>query len=168
MGKKISTRSFKPDDFNILVVEDSPANLKTLTALLGEEGYHVIPAVSGEVALKAVRKRAPDLILLDIIMPGIDGYDVCRRLKEDQETRDIPVIFISGLYGAEDKVEAFRVGGVDFIHKPFQPEEVLARTRVQLCLRQMQVRLEKQDTQLQLANARQRELAFVKSQFLAM
>ena len=144
--------SFSPDNFNILIVDDTPANLKTLTAIVSERGYQVRPAINGAVALNTTRKKQPDLILLDIRMPGMDGYAVCRRLKEDQKTRDIPVIFISALDQAADRIKAFELGGVDYITKPFQPEEVLARIRVQLSLRQMQIRLEQQNNQLQQAN----------------
>jgi len=159
--------SFGPDNFNILIVDDTPANLKTLTAIVSERGYQVRPAINGAVALNTTRKKQPDLILLDICMPGMDGYDVCRRLKEDQKTRDIPVIFISALDEAVDRVKAFELGGVDYINKPFQPEEVLARIQVQLSLRQMQVRLEQQNNQLQQANAKLKERDRLKSQFLA-
>jgi signal transduction histidine kinase len=159
--------SFAPDNLNILIVDDTSANLKTLTAILSERGYQVRPCRNGEIALNAVQKKQPDLILLDIRMPGIDGYEVCHRLKEDQNTRDTPVIFISALDEAMDKVKAFELGGVDYITKPFQPEEVLARIKTHLSLRQMQARLEHQNTQLQQANAKLKELDRLKSQFLA-
>jgi len=159
--------SFEPDSLNILIVDDTSANLKTLAAILSERGYQVRPCINGEIALNAVQKKLPDLILLDIRMPGIDGYEVCRRLKEDQKTRDVPVIFISALDEAMDKVKAFELGGVDYITKPFQSEEVLARVKTHLSLRQMQARLEHQNTQLQQANAKLKELDRLKSQFLA-
>ena len=159
--------SLEPDNLNILVVDDTSANLKTLTAILSERGYQVRPAINGEIALNTARKKLPDLILLDIRMPGMDGYEVCRRLKEDQLTRDIPVIFISALDETMDKVKAFELGGVDYITKPFQAEEVLARVKTHLSLRQMQAQLEHQNTQLQQANAKLKELDRLKSQFLA-
>ena len=159
--------SFEPDNFNILIVDDTSANLKTLTAIVSERGYQVRPCINGEIALNAVQKKQPDLILLDIRMPGMDGYEVCRRLKEDQNTRDIPVIFISALDEAMDKVKAFELGGVDYITKPFQSEEVMARVKTHLSLRQMQARLEHQNNQLQQANAKLKELDRLKSQFLA-
>ena len=121
---------------DILIVDDTPANLNVLSAILGKRGYHVRPAINGALALKAAQKAAPDLILLDVQMPEMDGYQVCRQLKDDAQTRDIPVIFISALDDVLDKVEAFQSGGVDYITKPFQIEEVLARVENQLALHQ--------------------------------
>jgi PleD family two-component response regulator len=121
---------------DILIVDDTPANLNVLSAILGKRGYRVRPAINGALALKAAQKAAPDLILLDVQMPGLDGYEVCRQLKRDAQTRDIPVIFISALDDVLDKVEAFQAGGVDYITKPFQIEEVLARVENQLALHQ--------------------------------
>jgi DNA-binding response OmpR family regulator len=121
---------------DILIVDDTPANLNVLSAILGKRGYRVRPAINGALALKAAQKAAPDLILLDVQMPGLDGYEVCRQLKADAQTRGIPVIFISALDDVLDKVEAFQVGGVDYITKPFQIEEVLARVENQLALHQ--------------------------------
>jgi PleD family two-component response regulator len=121
---------------DILIVDDTPANLNVLSAILGKRGYRVRPAINGALALKAAQKAAPDLILLDVQMPGMDGYEVCRQLKSDAQTRDIPVVFISALDDVLDKVEAFQAGGVDYITKPFQIEEVLARVEHQLVLHQ--------------------------------
>jgi PleD family two-component response regulator len=121
---------------DILIVDDTPANLTVLSAILGKRGYRVRPAINGTLALKAAQKAAPDLILLDVQMPGLDGYEVCRQIKADAQTRAIPVIFISALDDVLDKVEAFQVGGVDYITKPFQIEEVLARVEHQLALHQ--------------------------------
>ena len=126
----------------ILVVDDNPGNLNLLSNLLREQGYDVRPAISGALALKTVRLELPDLILLDVKMPEMDGYEVCRQLKTDERTREIPVIFLSGLGEAIDKVRAFRVGGVDYITKPFQFEEVLARVGTHISLRSMQKHLE--------------------------
>jgi DNA-binding response OmpR family regulator len=123
---------------NILIVDDTPANLNVLSTILTQQGYKVRPANSGEVALVVAQRAAPDLILLDIQMPGMNGFEVCRRLKEIDQTRDIPVIFISALDEVLDKVEAFEVGGVDYITKPFQILEVLARIEHQLTLRRQQ------------------------------
>lgn len=121
---------------DILIVDDTPANLNVLSAILGKRGYRVRPAINGALALKAAQKAAPDLILLDVQMPGMDGYEVCRQLKSDPQTHDIPVVFISALDDVLDKVEAFQAGGVDYITKPFQIEEVLARVENQLVLHQ--------------------------------
>jgi PAS domain S-box-containing protein len=125
----------------ILVVDDATANLQLLTNLLTEHGYTVYPASDGELALAFVRSTLPDLILLDIRMPGMDGFEVCRRLKADERTRSLPIIFISILEDERDKVKGFQAGGVDYITKPFQPEEVLARIRTHLQLRDLTVRL---------------------------
>lgn len=115
-----------------------------LSGILQRAGFKVRPALSGEIALRAIAVCAPDLILLDIRMPGMDGYETCRRLKADALTRDIPVIFISALTETADKLAAFQAGGVDYVSKPFQAEEVLARVRTHLQLRHMQLQLENQ------------------------
>ncbi|THB63544.1 MAG: diguanylate cyclase [Desulfovibrio sp.] len=136
--------------FDILIVDDEPKNLTVLRRMLGREGYEVRPAISGELALKAVAAKVPDLVLLDIMMPpGMDGFAVCRRLKENPATRNLPVIFISALDDVEDKVKAFETGGVDYITKPFQLEEVLARVRLHLSLLTMRRKLEEQNAHLQ-------------------
>jgi signal transduction histidine kinase len=129
---------------NILIVDDSLANLRLLTQMLARRGYKVRPLTSGLQALEAARLTPPDLILLDIMMPEIDGYEVCERLKADAQTRDIPVIFISALGETQDKVKAFTVGGVDYIPKPFQVEEVLARVETHLALRNLQRSLQQE------------------------
>jgi putative two-component system response regulator len=127
---------------DILVVDDVAANLTLLTGLLKEKGHRVRPVPSGKLALKAVERQPPDLILLDITMPEMDGYDVCRTLKQDVRFRDIPVIFISALTETFDKVKAFGLGGVDYVTKPFQFEEVEARVATHLTLRRYQIHLE--------------------------
>ncbi len=134
---------------NILIVDDTPENLTVLSRMLEAHGYQVRPAVNGQVALKAISRALPDVILLDIIMPGMNGYELCRRLKTDKQTREIPIIFISALDEVMDKVKAFAVGGVDFITKPFHAEEVLARVHTHLALRNMQRRLQTQNVRLQ-------------------
>lgn len=127
---------------NILVVDDIPANLTLLTGMLKENGHRVRPVPSGKLALKAVESEPPDLILLDINMPEMDGFEVCRALKQDVRFCDIPVIFISALGETLDKVKAFSIGGVDYITKPFQVAEVEARVETHLKLRRYQVHLE--------------------------
>ncbi|MEI6412714.1 MAG: HD domain-containing phosphohydrolase [Pseudomonadota bacterium] len=119
----------------VLIVDDNPNNLQVLSAMLQGAGIRVRPAVSGEIALHALENLLPDLILLDIRMPGLDGFEICRRIKANTRTQDIPVIFISALNETDDKLTAFRAGGVDYIAKPFQTEEVMARiqTHLQLC-----------------------------------
>jgi sigma-B regulation protein RsbU (phosphoserine phosphatase) len=138
---------------NLLIVDDKPANLRLLAAMLVEQGYKVRSAINGPLALTATQAAPPDMILLDINMPEMNGYEVCERLKADESTREIPIIFISALDEIQDKVKAFTVGGVDYITKPFQLEEVLARVETHLALRNLQKRL-------QDANARfEKELA---------
>ncbi len=120
--------------------------------MLTAQGYKVRTAISGTLALKSARKHPPDLILLDIRMPELDGYQVCEQLKADERTRDVPVIFISALDQVQDKVKAFSLGGVDYITKPFQEQEVLARVETHLALRKAQKNLEETNTQLRRAN----------------
>ena len=133
---------------NILVVDDTPNNLHLLMDILTRKGYEVRPAPNGERALSAARSQPPDLILLDIMMPGMSGYDVCRKLKANRATRDIPVIFLSALDDLLNKMEAFAVGGVDYVTKPFQSKEVLARVETHLKIRRLQVQLEAQVAEL--------------------
>ena len=118
----------------ILVVEDTPSSLALLSDLLAREGYTVREAPDGDLALWSIRARAPDLVLLDIRMPSMDGFEVCRRLKADPATADIPVIFLSALDDVEDKVRGLGLGAVDYVSKPYQAEEVLARVRTHLKL----------------------------------
>ena len=127
---------------NIMVVDDVPANLQMLTDVLKAKGYRVQPVPNGELALAAAGRDVPDLVLLDVNMPGIDGYEVCRRLKSDPQLAAVPVIFITALNEVADKVKGFGLGAVDFVTKPFEFQEVearvhthleLARLRQQLC-----------------------------------
>jgi two-component system sensor histidine kinase/response regulator len=129
---------------NILIVDDTPANLRLLSNMLAEQGYKVRSVISGQMALTATQASPPDLILLDIRMPEMNGYEVCEHLKSDEDTRDIPIIFISALDATQDKVKAFTVGGVDYITKPFQLEEVLARVKTHLALRNLQKSLQRE------------------------
>ena len=126
---------------NILVVDDAPENLQLLVRLLGRSGYAVRPVISGSLALQAARQLPPDLILLDVRMPQMDGYEVCEQLKADAHLKQIPVIFVSAQDAADDKVKAFQTGGVDYVTKPFQPEEVLARVATHLELRRQREQL---------------------------
>jgi len=135
---------------NILVVDDTPGNLRVLVELLTKHGYKVRPVPDGELALSSARgKIPPDLILLDILMPGIDGYEVCKQLKADERTRNIPVIFLSALQDIPDKVKGFSFGAVDYIPKPFQSEEVLARIKAHLTIQKLQKQLEEANTTLE-------------------
>lgn len=137
---------------DILIVDDTLANLEILTQFLTEAGYEVRPARNGKLALKLTQTAPPDLILLDIIMPDMDGYAVCKALKADERTRDIPVIFVSALSDAFDKVRGFGLGAVDYITKPFQYEEVLARVQTHLLLRRQQQHIQSQNDALQEKN----------------
>lgn len=127
---------------NIVIVDDQPNNLRVLSGILQQAGYKVRPALDGKFALQSIQSSPPDLILLDIRMPEMDGYEVCRRLKANEQTREIPVIFISALQDMEDKLQAFRAGGVDYVAKPFQVEEVLARVKAHLNLYRLQCDLQ--------------------------
>lgn len=133
---------------SILIVDDMPINLHLLTQILSRQGYQARPVDSGARALEAASARLPDLILLDIMMPEMDGYAVCQQLKADARTRDIPIIFLSALGDTTDKIKAFTAGGVDYITKPFQAEEVLARVQTHLALRALQTSLEQQVAEL--------------------
>lgn len=137
---------------NILIVDDTPDNLRLLSATLGDRNYEVQCAINGQLALMAVKNNPPDLILLDIKMPQMDGYEVCSALKIMPEVAEIPVIFLSALDDVLDKVKAFSVGGVDYITKPFQVEEVLARVENQLTIRRLQRQLKHQNSRLKQLN----------------
>ena len=116
-------------ELRILLVDDTPANLAVLREALASENYKLAFANSGEKALEIIPNLSPNLILLDIMMPGIDGYETCTRLKQNSKTKDIPIIFITAKKETDDIVQGFQVGGVDYITKPFHKEEVRARIR---------------------------------------
>jgi len=139
---------------SILAVDDTPANLQVLAGMLKERGYKVRPVPSGKLALLAARRDPPDLILLDINMPEMNGYEVCEHLKADGKLKEIPVIFISALTEQLDKVKAFSTGGVDYLTKPFQMEELHARVETHLNLRRLQIELEETNARLAKANGR--------------
>ncbi len=160
---------------SILVVDDTPANLQMLAGMLKDRGYKVRPVPSGLLALQAARSDPPELILLDIHMPEMNGFDVCEHLKADDQLKGIPVIFISVLTEPLDKVKAFAIGGVDYITKPFQMEELYARVETHLKLRRLQIELEESNSRLAKANdvlrRQQEELSDLhrrKDEFLAM
>lgn len=155
---------------HILIVDDTPDNLRLLSKTLSEQGYEVQCAINGKLALMAVIHEPPDLILLDIKMPEMDGYEVCERLKTQKETAEIPVIFLSALDDVFDKVKAFNVGGADYITKPFQVEEVFARIEHQLTIRRLQqqlqdknFKLEQLNQELQRSNRELEEFAYIVS-----
>ena len=136
----------------IFIVDDHPSNIQLLSDFLKDSGFRVLVAKDGESAIKKLEKISPDLILMDVMMPGIDGWETCRRLKSSPSTCDIPVIFMTVLSETEDKVKGFAVGGVDYITKPIQREEVLARINVQLRLRSLTKQLEKSKQAAEAAN----------------
>jgi diguanylate cyclase (GGDEF)-like protein len=169
-----STRSdtTQPDTQpDILIVDDSPENLRLLTRILAKRGYKIRQAKNGIMALQSANTLPPDLILLDIMMPGMDGYEVCQRLKANPNTAETPIIFLSALNGVLDKVKAFQMGGVDYISKPFQFEEVIARVQSQLVLvsaqrdvrqlnAELEARVQRRTAQLEHTNQQlQREIA---------
>ncbi len=151
---------------SILIVDDNHDNLRFLMNLLSEHEYIVRPVADGAQALSAAQADPPDLILLDIMMPGISGYEICEKFKTDERTRDIPVIFISALQGVLDKVRAFFVGGVDYITKPFQSEEVLARIETHLAIRELQKHLQQKNMLLEqeIAERKKFEASLKKSE----
>jgi len=135
----------------ILIVDDTPSNLGFLSKILKSAGYSVRPALNGRLALQAAENEPPDIVLLDINMPDMNGYEVCEKLKSNEKLKAIPVLYISALTETEDKIKAFETGGLDYITKPFQAEEVLARVETHLNLRRYQIELQEQSTSLQKA-----------------
>lgn len=172
----MTVASSTEDPANVMLVDDTPANLQVLGGMLTEQGCIVRPVPSGKLALRFAKADPPDIILLDIMMPEMDGYEVCRRLKQTEDLKHIPVIFISALSETIDKVKAFSAGGVDYITKPFQFEEVQARVSTHLNIRQLQTELENQNRQLtdlnqalrKSQNALERELAYAANYVLSL
>ncbi|NJK60367.1 MAG: response regulator, partial [Oscillatoriales cyanobacterium SM2_1_8] len=165
----------EPTAAKILIVDDVVANLQLLATLLMRQGYEVRKAISGDMALKSALADPPDLILLDVRIPDVSGFEVCSTLKDNAHTVDVPVIFISALDDSLEKVEAFSVGGVDYITKPFEPVEVLARVETHLRLHQLQKSLAVRNrelqtltTSLQRALSREKELNQLKSEFISI
>jgi signal transduction histidine kinase len=146
---------------NILIVDDNQDNLRVLEEMLSVAGHTVRAAVNGEIAIRAVAANSPDLILLDVMMPGMDGYEVCRRLREDPATAGIPVLFLSALSETEEKLKAFEAGGVDYITKPFVEREVLARvqTHLRLTLAREELLKVNQELAKEIEERRQAELS---------
>jgi adenylate cyclase len=140
------------DQANILVVDDTPDNLRLLSTILTRQGYQVRKALNAQRALTTIQQSLPDLILLDIMMPDMDGYELCQKLKENSTTREIPIIFISALDGVSDKVKAFEFGGNDYITKPFKSAEVVVRVANQLTILNQRRQLQQQAQQLEAQN----------------
>ena len=162
MTPQLSAFQKAPD---ILIVDDTPANLRLLTEILKTEGCRIRPVTSGVMALQAVKSVPPDLILLDINMPEMNGYEICKALKADDLLKGIPVLFISAMGDTDDKVKAFECGGVDYITKPFQSEEVLARVKTHLHLRRLQLELATHNAHLEeTVRIRTREITEARDQ----
>ncbi|MGB5594431.1 MAG: response regulator, partial [Crocosphaera sp.] len=136
---------------NIVVVDDSPINLRLMIDIFKTKGYEVRPVTSGKLAITAIQNFPPDLILLDVMMPEMDGYEICEKLKADPRTRDIPIIFVSALDGVFDKVKALEKGGVDYVSKPIQEEELFARVETHLVIRRLQKHLKEKNDKLSRA-----------------
>ncbi|MCP4109235.1 MAG: response regulator [Desulfobacteraceae bacterium] len=171
----MNTKSTETEDQQvILLIDDNEANIGMLIEYLKEFGFRTVTARNGSMGLKRAKFACPDLILLDVMMPDTDGFEVCRRLKADPETRDIPIIFMTALHEVEDKIKGFAAGGVDYITKPIQQEEVLARVRTQLKIRGQQQKLQQQTIELreakklaEAAQASAEKANRAKSEFLA-
>ncbi len=142
----------------ILIVDDSPANLELLSDFLEDSGFNLLAAEDGHTALEIAAKENPDLILLDVMMPNLDGFETCRRLKANRATKEIPVIFSTALSETEDKVKAFKIGAADYVTKPFEFAEILARINTHLSIRKLQKSLLEQNQQLQQENIRRRRV----------
>ena len=140
----VASMETKPLDFKgytLLIIDDNPTNLEVIVDYLEESGFEIIVARNGEMGLKRAQVWKPNMILLDVMMPGIDGFEICQRLKADESTKDIPVIFMTALDSTEDQLKGFQVGGVDYVTKPIQHEEVLARISTHLRIRDLTVKL---------------------------
>jgi two-component system, sensor histidine kinase and response regulator len=164
----MNTMLAAPAPAQILIVDDTPDNLRVLMEMLTARGYRVRPAPDGEFALNFVRTHRPDLVLLDIMMPGIDGYEVCRQLKANPATAAIPVIFLSALEDAEHKVSGFEAGGVDYITKPFHVEEVLARVQTHLTIQRLQHQLQEELQRRQVVEQSLRDSNASKDKFFSI
>ena len=143
-----SVNSLEFQDYTILIVDDNPTNLNVLVDYLEESGFEIMIAKSGEICLKRVKVTKPDMILLDVMMPGIDGFETCRQLKANEQTRDIPVIFMTALDSVEDKVRGFELGAVDYVTKPIEQKEVLARINTHLRIRDLTHKLNQKIAEL--------------------
>jgi PleD family two-component response regulator len=148
----MNKNSVEGKDLRILIVDDVPANLDVLCQALETEGYRIIAAPSGTVALQIAQRTQPDLILLDIMMPEMNGFETCRRLKADASTADIPVIFITARDEMSSIIEGFEVGGVDYITKPFRHEEVRIRVQTHLMIKRLQNELREANQEIQARN----------------
>jgi two-component system sensor histidine kinase/response regulator len=153
---------------DVLLVDDQPANLEVLSALLSNQGYRVRAVTSGERALEAAKLQPPECILLDVAMPGMDGFETCRALSQLDDLKRVPVIFITAFGDSEHRLKAFSVGGRDYLTKPFQTEEVLARVETQVRLYRVERELREQNARLVTANAQLEQVATMRSRMSAM
>jgi diguanylate cyclase (GGDEF)-like protein len=161
----MSENQTEPRKISILIVDDTPNNLRFLSSMLLEHGYEVRKAINGQMALRSAQAEPPDLILLDVRMPDMSGYEVCHALKEKPETREIPVIFLSALDHEKDKVIAFEMGAVDYVTKPFQFQEVLSRVKTHITIQHQRKLLIQQKARLEeeVRAHRETELALKKA-----
>ena len=140
---------FNYDNHTVLIIDDEPTNIQVISAFLETQGIDIMMAKNGTDGLHRAKKGQPDLILLDIRMPGMDGYETCHQLKSDESTRDIPIIFMTGLTELDYKLKAFAVGGVDYVTKPFQQPELLARVSVHLQISSLQKEMADKNARLE-------------------
>jgi CheY-like chemotaxis protein len=143
----------------VLIVDDDPANLELLFQHLSQAGYRVLVAETGQLALERAELAQPEAILLDVMMPGMDGFETCRRLKQQATTHAIPVIFMTALADTADKVKGFAAGGVDYVTKPFQPEELLARVQAHTTVYLLQKELRRKNSELEAALSQVKRLS---------
>ncbi|PIE32078.1 hypothetical protein CSA56_16570 [candidate division KSB3 bacterium] len=153
---------------SVLIIEDNPSNLSVLFNLLSEAGFEVMVSPDGDYALTAAQEGQPDVILLDVMLCGIDGFEICRRLKASEKTQHIPIIFMTALTSTADKVKGFELGAVDYITKPFEPEEVLVRIKTHLTIQRLQVAFQIKNDELSASLERERELNMLKSRFISI
>lgn len=146
------SNDFAYANYNILIVDDTPINLEVIVDFLDDAGFGIRIARSGKSALKRIAYERPDIVLLDVLMPDMDGFETCRRLKASEETCDIPIILMTSLASIEDKVNGFKAGAVDYVTKPLHQEEVLARIKTHLRLRDLTISLEEKNRQMQRSN----------------
>lgn len=156
------------ESVRVLVIDDNPKNLDVLSDLLDKENFVILFALDGKSGLQRAESGQPDLILLDIMMPGIDGFETCRQLKANENTKDIPVIFMTALSKTTNKVKGFALGAVDYITKPIQPEEALARITTHLKIQRLQLDLRMRNEELQAALEREKELNTLKTRFISI
>ncbi|MCI0441836.1 response regulator, partial [bacterium] len=153
----------------ILIVDDTPANIQTLSGILKEKGYQLSVATNGKQALQVLEKVRPDLILLDVMMPEMDGFEACRQIKKSESLSDIPIIFLTAKTDTADIVSGFEIGAVDYVAKPFNPSELLARINTHLTIDQLRRSLAEKNEELARAQKREREMAYrVQSQLIPL